>query len=254
MSDKDSAQNVIDAYRKRRQQNIPFLVGGLAIVLVAVGIVFLVVYLGGDGGGFALFATPTSTATETATPTATGTAPPTATASPTVTLTSTVTNTPTAASPFVYQIAENDTLAGIAERFGVDLLVLMALNNLTFDSVIRVGDEILIPNPDLELDTPTPLPTGFRGTIDYTVATGDTLESIALRFNSTVEAIMKENELENANEIFIGQVLKIPTGIATQAPTRTPRPAGTLTPGATGSPAATTAPAATTPPPATATP
>ena len=39
MSDKDSAQDVIDSYRKKRQQSMPFLVGGLAIVLVAVGIV-----------------------------------------------------------------------------------------------------------------------------------------------------------------------------------------------------------------------
>ena len=229
MSDKDSAQNVIDSYRKKRQQSVPFLVGGLAVVLVAVGVVFLVMWL--NGGVFSPFSTPTPTPTQTATATATGTDPPTAPPTQTETQTSTVTATPTASSPFVYKVEENDTLSSIAEKFSVDLLVLMALNQLTFESVIRVGDEILIPNPDLALDTPTPLPTGFRGTIEYMVAAGDTLESIALRFNSTVEAIMKENKLENANEIFVGQVLKIPAGIATPAPTRTPGLSATLTPG-----------------------
>ena len=47
MSDKDSVQNVIDSYRKRRQNTTPFLIGGLAIVLVAVGIVVLVVWITG---------------------------------------------------------------------------------------------------------------------------------------------------------------------------------------------------------------
>jgi LysM repeat protein len=240
MSDKDSAQNVIDSYRKKRQQSVPFLVGGLAIVLVAVGIVVLIVWLSGaNQPSISFFATQTSTATITPLPTATDTPSNTPTELPTETLVPTETLTPTAASPFIYEIQENDTLFSIAEEFSVDVLVLMALNNLTFESVIRVGDEILIPNPDLALDTPTPLPEGMRGVIEYTVATGDTLEAIATRFSSTVDAIIEETEgLENANEIFVGQVLRIPVNIATPIPTSTPGPAATLTQGAT-TPAAT---------------
>ena len=93
----------------------------------------------------------------------------------------------------------------------------MALNNMT-DSLIRVGDELLIPNPDLALDTPTPIPTGWRGTIEYRIAVGDTLELIALQFFSTVESIMEENEIENANEIFVGQIIVIKVNIATPVP------------------------------------
>lgn len=234
MSDKDSAQNVIDSYRKKRQQSVPFLVGGLAIVLVAVGIVVLIVWLSGaNPPAISFFATQTSTSTITPLPTATDTPTVTPTQLPTETLTPTVTLTATAASPFVYEIQENDTLFSIAEEFGVDVLVLMALNNLTFESVIRVGDEILIPNPDLALDTPTPLPEGMSGIIEYTVAAGDNLEGIATRFSSTVDAIIEETEgLENANEIFVGQILRIPVNIATPIPTATPGPAATLTQGA----------------------
>ena len=225
MSDKDSAQNVIDSYRKRRQNTVPFLIGGVAIVLIAIGIVVLILWLTGESPpSLSFFASPTPTSTETATPTATATVTPTPTNSPTVTNTPTASATPTASGPFIYVVAEGDTLDSIAANFNVDVLVLMALNNMT-DSLIRVGDELLIPNPELSLDTPTPIPTGWRGTIEYRIALGDTLELIAIQYNSTVEAILEENEeLENANEIFVGQIILVPVNIATPVPTNTPRP------------------------------
>jgi len=233
MSDKDSAQNVIDSYRKRRQSTTPFLIGAVAIILIAVGIVVIVLWLrGSDGISISFFASPTPTATETATPTATATETATATNTPTVTETPTASATPTASGPFIYVVVEGDTLDSIAAQFGVDVLTRMALNNMT-DSLIRVGDELLIPNPDLALDTPTPIPTGWRGTIEYRIAVGDTLELIALRFFSTVESILDENEgLDNANEIFVGQIINVRVNIATPVPTNTPRPS-LLTPTAT---------------------
>lgn len=233
MSDRDSAQNVIDSYRKRRQNTTPLLIGGVAIILIAIGVVVLIMWLtGADGPSISFMASPTPTATATATSTATATVTPTATNSPTVTMTPTATGTPTAAGPFIYIVVEGDTLDSIATNFGVDVLTLMALNNIT-DSLIRVGDELLIPNPDLALDTPTPIPTGWRGTIEYRIALGDTLELIAARYFTTVESILEENEdLDNANEIFVGQIIIIRVNIATPIPTNTPRPS-LLTPTAT---------------------
>ena len=243
MSDKDSAQNVIDSYRKRKQNTGPFLIGGLAIILLAVGVIVVIMWLrGGQVPSISFFATETPTATVTNTSTATATVTPTETNTATPTDTPTITLTPTASGPFVYIVEENDNLFSIAEKFDVDVLVLMALNNLTYDSVIRVGDELLIPPPNLELPTDTPLPDDTRGTIEYVVKTGDTLEGIAVKFNSTVEAIIEENEgLENVNEIFVGQVLIIPVNIATPQPTSTPGPAATLTPPTAG-PTATATP------------
>ncbi len=244
MSDKDSVQDVIESYRKRRQNTRPFLIGGISIVLVAVGIVILIMWFTGPNRpAISFLATDTPTPTNTATPTATATATSTPTETPTVTNTPTVTLTPTAAAPFLYTVEENDTLTSIAEKFGVDLLVLMALNNLSNETVIRVGDELIIPNPDLPLPTETPLPESFRGTIEYLVKSGDTLEGLALQFNSTVDAILRENDLENANEIFIGDKLLIPVNIATPVPTNTPGPAATLTAQVTNTPEATATPA-----------
>jgi LysM repeat protein len=194
---------------------------------------------GADLPVISLFASPTPTSTETATPTSTATVTSTATATPTETTTPTASTTPTAAGPFVYVVLEGDTLDSIATKFNVDLLVLMALNNMTTTDIF-VNDELLIPNPDLALATPTLIPTGWRGNIEYRVALGDTLQTIADFFFSTVEAILEANEeLENENEIQVGQILIIPVNIATPVPTSTPKPALTLTAGAALTPAAT---------------
>jgi LysM repeat protein len=225
MSEK-SAQNVIESYRKKRQKSLPFFIGGLAIVLIAAGIIVLTLWLSGENRpAVSFFATETLTPTATATVTPSPTSTNTPTNTPTATDTPTETSTPTPSGPFAYTVQENDTLTDIAERFGVDLLVLLELNRLTFNSLIFVGDEIWIPPPGLQLNTPTPLPEGMTGVIEYTVVRDDSLEDIAARFNSTVEAILRENdELENANEIFVGQVIRIPVNIVTPVPTRTPIP------------------------------
>jgi LysM repeat protein len=55
---------------------------------------------------------------------------------------------------------------------------------------------------------PTPAPTVAHRT--YTVQSGDTLERIARRFGTTIDAIVELNNLPNRNYLSIGQVLKIP--------------------------------------------
>ncbi|HEU5319491.1 MAG TPA: LysM peptidoglycan-binding domain-containing protein, partial [Methylomirabilota bacterium] len=52
---------------------------------------------------------------------------------------------------------------------------------------------------------------------------GDTLSSIARRFGTTVEAIVRVNGLEDPDEIAVGQVLFIPT----TGPIPSPTPPGT---------------------------
>ena len=59
----------------------------------------------------------------------------------------------------------------------------------------------------------------------YEVADGDTLWDIAVRFNTTVEAIVAVNELTNADELTVGQVLKISAAaVATSTPAATATP------------------------------
>lgn len=52
----------------------------------------------------------------------------------------------------------------------------------------------------------------------YTVQAGDNLYRIALRFGTTTSALAAENNIANASQIFVGQVLKIPASSSTDTP------------------------------------
>lgn len=233
MSKKD-AKNVISSYRKKQKLG-PYIIGGVAILLAIAGITLLIIYLvgGGDGPGLSLFSTDTPTPTATFTPTPV-TPTSTATPTPTITNTPTITATSTPNAPFEYEVQEGDNCTSIAEQFEVDIEVLLALNNLSSSCFITPGQTILIPAPGQQLPTATPLPTDIApGTlIEYTVRAGDSLSAIAERFNSTVERIIEEtneyrrendlDEMEDANDIFVGDILIIPVYIVTPVPTNTP--------------------------------
>jgi LysM repeat protein len=49
------------------------------------------------------------------------------------------------------------------------------------------------------------------GSRSHTVASGETLTSIADKYSTSVEAIVALNKLKDANSVYIGQVLKIPS-------------------------------------------
>jgi LysM repeat protein len=228
---KDSPQSVIDSYR-RRQQMAPYFMAGLAILLVIVGIIILVVWFTRSGQNLSPIsqaASPSPTLANTATSTP---VPPTATMPNTATVTSTptITETVTPSGPFEYTVQENDNCWDISVKNKVSLEVLQALNKFGTGCPIKPGDKILIPLPGAELPTFTPIPTDVHGLkIEYFVQTGDTLAIIASRYNSTVDAIIKENKIADANKINVGDKLLIPVNIVT--PTATKVPTSTITPG-----------------------
>lgn len=218
---RDDPKKLISSY-KRKQQMLPFVIWGLALLLVVVGIVILIIWLVKPGeSGFSLFATDTPTSTATFTPTE---VPPTTTftITATVTETPTVTITPTRSGPIEYTVEEEDNCWTIAEAFEVDIMVLLAINNFDPGTCpIQPSDKIIIPAPNQELPTATPWPTNLpRGSrLTYVVQFGDTLDSIAEKFFSTVEDIMEINELENSNQIFAGQILEVRVNLVTPLPT-----------------------------------
>ncbi len=219
MSEIDSdAAEVIEAYRKRKARLTPLILGGLAVVLLIVGVFFVVLWLTGDSPpmmpGFLASKTPTATITNTP-------LPPSAT--PTITNTPEPSLTPTPEGPVTYLVEPGDTLSSIAEQFGIEVVQLMAANNITNADQLFVNDELTIPAPDFELPTKTPIPENlFPGQeIEYQVEPGDTLETIAAQFNSTADVIAERNEIEDPNDIGVGDVLIVPVNIATPTPTFT---------------------------------
>jgi LysM repeat protein len=237
MSDKESPKNVINGYRKRQEtaKRAP-LIFTIAAVLLVLGAVIVIIAV--FNPGLLSFAsapteTPTATNTLTATPTSLPTA--TSTATPTITEIPTETATLTPSGPFTYEVVEGDSCYAIAAQFEVDILLLITINNLDPSCPIIPGNTLIIPGPDTELPTATPLPAGLpRGfIIEYKVLPGDTIAIIAGKFNSTEEAIIEENEIENPNEILVGQVLRVPVNLVTPVPTETPV-GGTQTPTPSG--------------------
>lgn len=223
---KKSPQEEADAI-KRRQKTMTFVVGGLAVLLVLAGIVILVAAIGGGNLFTPPTATPTPTNTSTPTPLPTATPlPPTATSSPTMTLSPTATLTPTPSGPFEYTVQDRDNCWDIAVKFKVDITVLLAINSFNPGTCpIVAGQKIMIPAPGQTLPSATPvdvskLAAGFL--LEYFVQPNDTLRGIALKFNSTEDAIVLQNKITDRNKIDVGQKLIVPVNIATPVPTLAP--------------------------------
>ena len=248
MDNRKSTRSVIDKYRKRRQQNQVFIVWGGAVLLILIGIILLVVWLTGPSKPLSgLFATETPTSTLTFTPTLTSTPTETLTITPTFT----ETPTPTRNAPYTYIVQEGDYLATIAEKenLGPDgVALILLLNPYTEASgtgidpttqIIYPGQEILLPFPGMPLPTSTPIPADLqRGTkLTYIVQAGDTLAGIAALFNSTMDDIVTENNLDDPNAIFVGQQLTIPANLVTATATFPPTSTA-----AAGTPSATVTP------------
>ena len=230
MEENESPQEVIEKYQ-RKQQFAPFVIGGVAILLIMIGVIILIVWLAGPSKpSLSLFAT--ATATPTLTYTVTITPSPTATETLTEVPSDTPvpTDTATASGPFTYTVAQNDSCWTIAQKFKVDFNVLLAINNFGSNCPIQPQQKILIPAPGQKMPTNTPFPTGMaRGTkISYTIQLGDTMASIAAQFNANIADIEKDNKITDPNNIKFGQVLSIKVNMVTptktMAPTSTPAP------------------------------
>lgn len=210
-----------------------YILGGLSLLLIAAGLYTTTTWVTSGGiGNLFPSDTPSPTITPTASLTPTITETPSATPFP---------STPTASSPFLYPVESGDTISSIADKFQVDFILIMVLNGLNNSSVLQVGQELIIPNPDMAMPEPTALPANLRfgDEILYLVLPGDNLAAIAEEFLSTVDDILAQNDLANANEIFVGQLLTIRVRLITATPGPSPTPRGTTGPVPTVTPSIT---------------
>ena len=95
-----------------------------------------------------------------------------------------------------YTVVSGDTLYSIARRYNTTVNELKRINNLTSD-ILSIGQVLRIPT------------NSINNTVTYTVQSGDTLYSIARRYNTTVDEIKRLNNLKS-DMLHIGQVLQIP--------------------------------------------
>ncbi len=96
-----------------------------------------------------------------------------------------------------YEVEEGDSLESIAEDFGILVDTLFNANNLPRGTKLKPGDKLSI----LPVD-------GVR----HTVKSGDTIQSIALKYKADADRIIAFNGLADDGRIAVGLVLIIPGG------------------------------------------
>jgi LysM repeat protein len=111
---------------------------------------------------------------------------------------------PAQAQGQVHVVRQGETLYSIAARYGTTSQALAGANGLANANLIYVGQRLTIPSSAAG-DASSP-----HGT--YTVRRGDTLSSIAAQHGTSVNGLMRANGLANANYIYAGQRLVLPTG------------------------------------------
>ncbi len=113
------------------------------------------------------------------------------------TLATRITEEPERGKIIEYTVEEGENVSAIAEKFGISTNTILWANDISRNSVIKPGQEIIV------------LPTS--GTL-HLVEKGDTISTIAETYEVAVGEIVSYNELESENDIFIGDVLLVPGG------------------------------------------
>ncbi|HZJ98870.1 MAG TPA: LysM peptidoglycan-binding domain-containing protein [Tissierellaceae bacterium] len=113
---------------------------------------------------------------------------------------------------FAYTIRQGDTLWQLARTYNTTVEAIMALNPGIDPNNLQIGQVICIPRSKPTCDG-----------LYYVVRAGDTLYSIAMRYDVTVASLIEANPGIDPNNLQIGQVICIPKGEKPK-----PCPGGTL--------------------------
>jgi|GEM_PF-307651 len=118
--------------------------------------------------------------------------------------------------PATYTVRQGDTLSGIAARNGTTVNRLVALNNLTSQNRIHVGQRLHLhrnssaaPHRDSYIPPQSDFVLGTKGT--YRVVRGDTLSSIARQYRTSSDWLQNNNGIRDPRDLRIGQDLIVPT-------------------------------------------
>ncbi len=107
-----------------------------------------------------------------------------------------------------YTVQAGETLSGIANKFGITSSTIKWANGLDDENAITPGDSLTI------------LPVSG---LSYTVAAGDTADSLAKKYQANADQIISFNNAE-VKGLQPGQKIIIPDGVKEEAPAPAPAP------------------------------
>ncbi len=96
-----------------------------------------------------------------------------------------------------YLVIDGDSIGKVAVKFGISVNTLLWANNLSFSSVIKPGQKLLVPP--------------VSGVI-HKVVKGDTVAKIAKQYNALEENIREFNQLDESSNLVVGTNLIVPGG------------------------------------------
>lgn len=103
----------------------------------------------------------------------------------------------------VYTVIDGDTISSIASKLGVSSDSIRWSNGLSGERV-SAGKQLVVP------------PSGVNGIV-YTVAAGDTPDSLAAKYNAEKDLIVSFNDAEVAG-LRVGERILIPNGVVVSRP------------------------------------
>ena len=114
-----------------------------------------------------------------------------------------------------YIVEQGDSVWSITDKFDISLNTVLWANNLTKNSILKIGQKLIIPP--------------VSGVIHH-VKSGDTVSGIAQSYKGKSEDIVSFNRLSDEGGIYVGDIIIIPNGtppapsVRQQAPTQVPLP------------------------------
>lgn len=114
-----------------------------------------------------------------------------------------------------HRVRKGETLSHIARKYRTSISKIARLNHIRNSSRIRVGQKLKVPlrRPVASFNSTgsarTQAAASAGDLLAYRVRTGDTLWSIARKYNTSVTRIKRINNLSN-NHLRAGQILQIP--------------------------------------------
>lgn len=99
----------------------------------------------------------------------------------------------------IYVVQQGDTLCDIAKKYNTTVNMIARYNGIIDTEMLEIDRVLRIPV--------STVPQMHK---EYTIQSGDTLSKIAERFGTTVDELARLNGIINPDEIWAGNVIKIP--------------------------------------------